>query len=295
MKAAGRWAWWNHHVPRYKTLPECVERARAAKLDGVIVKARYWDILEGFRKAGIRVGVEVYTKPMSNATDADALVEGIRRGAEFAVVNAEVKWEQPESGEQIRQLCNRVMAHSDSIELYASVDTRGRRMSMPYQQVLSQFITGWMPMIYPKAFYPAMPAGFVWAAFRDCLDYKDFAGKPVLPTIQTYDNITGPSVKDQLFDIHTRGFQGYQAYTIGHATDAEWQVIVDDAPEEETPDMRDSGLDSLIVGLDNEPIRFRVLQADMTFKEEILVYRRWLTLMVLGFLESTHSHTIKLV
>lgn len=166
---------------------------------------------------------------------------------------------------------------------------------MPYQQELYRYIKGWMPMIYPKAFYPPMPTGSVLAAFRNCLDNKDFGGKPVLPTIQTYDGIGVAAVTRQIALCYARGLS-YQAYTIGHATDAEWAVIVNDAPQEhEEEDMKDSWLDYYILGLGGEQLYFNVLQADMSFKAESMTYRRYLTLMVLGFLESTHSHTVRLV
>lgn len=291
MKAAGRWAWWNQYIPREMTVDKCIERAKQAKLDGVIVKAGYWGVFEEFKRAGIRVGIEAYCYPQHAVRDADLLIQGIQCGAEFAVVNAEAEWEQPDSGEQMRQLCSRFRNSYPHHELYASVDTRGRRMLMPYQQVLYQYITGWMPMIYPKAFRPSMPTGSVSAAFRDCIDGKDFAGKPVLPTIQTYDGIGVTAVTSQIARCYERGLKGYQAYTIGHATDPEWEVIVNDAPQEQEEDeMKDQWLDSYILGLGGEQLYFNVLQADMTFKEESMTYRRWLTLQALGFLESDHSH-----
>jgi hypothetical protein len=287
MKAAGRWAWWNQYIPI--TIDKCIVRAKEAKLDGVIVKAQYPGVLQLFKDACIRVGVDVYAYPHTAITDADLLVRGIRMGAEFAIINAEHEWEQPDSGEQMRQLCERFREQSPA-ELYASVDTRGRRMLMPYQQVLSRYITGWMPMIYPKAFRPSMPPGSVTQAFIDCVDVRDFAGKPVLPTIQTYDSIGVAAVTSQIARCFERGFKGYQAYTIGHATDAEWAVIVNDAPrqEEQMPDW----LDTTIVDLSGQPLLFNVLQADMSFREESMTYKRWLTLQALGFLEDSHSHKV---
>ncbi len=292
MKAAGRWAWWNQYIPI--TVDRCIERAKEAKLDGVIVKGLYWNVMESFIQAGIHVGVDVYAYPQHAARDADTLVEGIKRGAKFAVVNAEHEWEQPDSGEQMRQLCDRFVEGTvgQAPEIYASVDTRGGRMSRPYQQVLSRYITGWMPMIYPKAFRPSMPTGSVTQAFIDCLDgHLPWAGKPVLPTIQTYDGIGVTAVVRQIAQCYARGLKGYQAYTIGHATDPEWEAIAMDAPQEQEEDeMKDSWLDSYILGLGGEQLYFNVLQADMSFKEESMTYRRWLTLQALGFLESDHSH-----
>jgi hypothetical protein len=116
-------------------------------------------------------------------------------------------------------------------ELYASVDTRGNRMALPFMRVLASHITAWLPEVYPLAFRPARPAGFVERAFADCLDGKDFGGIPVLPTIQTYDGIGAQAVVDQVAEVNRRGLPGYQAYTIAHATDEEWAAAF---PKEDT-------------------------------------------------------------
>ncbi len=240
MKAAGRWAWWN----QYSRVPiaTCIERAKEAKLNGVIVKAGYWGTMEDFRQAGIAVGVEAYTYPNRTESDAADLLMGLDRGAQFIVINAEVEWEGHDSLPMERLIAN-IRERAPDVELYASVDTRGNRTRLPYQRVLAERITGWMPMIYPKAFYPAMPIGYVHAAFHDCMTSgQDFNGKPVLPTIQTYDSMGAAAVIRQLQEVYrrevgNRELGGYQAYTIGHATDEEWAVIVADAPEED--DMAD--------------------------------------------------------
>jgi hypothetical protein len=112
------------------------------------------------------------------------------------------------------------------VELYASVDTRGNRLGLPYQQVLRRHITGWLPMIYPKTFGQG-----VAKAFSACLDGKDFGGIPILPTIQTYDGLGAAAVAEELAAVNLRALLGCQAYTIAHATDAEWAEF---AREEDT-------------------------------------------------------------
>jgi hypothetical protein len=101
-------------------------------------------------------------------------------------------------------------------------------MALPYQRVLADHVAGWLPMVYPKAFGKS-----VRAAFSASLDGKDFAGKPVLPTIQTYDHIGAEAVAQQIAEVRRRPdlSGGYQAYTIAHATDAEWAVLTSDAEE----------------------------------------------------------------
>ena len=220
--AAGGWAWWNG----FGTLPiaSCVQRAKEAALHGIIVKWGHWEAWEAFQRAGVPLAVERYVYPHQAALEARRLAEGIDRGGRFAVINAEIEWESL-GPEPMRQLIAEFRRHQPTAELYASVDTRGGRMALPYQRVLAEHAAGWMPMVYPKAFRPSRPAGYVAQAFRDCLDGKDFGGKPVLPTIQTYDQIGAAAVRAQLAEVRRRGLRGYQAYTIAHATDGEWAEV----------------------------------------------------------------------
>lgn len=225
MKAAGWWTWWNQYgsVP----LGECVERAR--RTAGVIVKANYWPQMELFRAAGIPVAVERYVYPTQPLQEAAMLAEGIRRGALFAVINAEVEWEQAGSagGAAMTQLIEAFRRAYPHVELYASVDTRGGRMLAPYQQVLKQHVAGWMPMIYPKAFGQSVERAFAAALDGSA---KDFGGKPVLPTFQTYDGIGSPFVHGQMAEVRRRELLGGQAYTVGHATGAEWDAFLLELP-----------------------------------------------------------------
>jgi hypothetical protein len=117
-------------------------------------------------------------------------------------------------------------------ELYASVDTRGNRLSLPYQRVLAEHVVGWMPMVYPAMFRPQRPAGFVRQAFADCLDGKDFRGKPVLPTLQAFNRIGAVALRGEIDQTTDRGLSGYQLYTIAHATDEEWEVVVEQSNAE---------------------------------------------------------------
>jgi len=221
MKAAGFWTWWNQFSP----LPfaACVDRTK--KCDGVIVKAIYWPQFDAFKAAGIPVAVERYVYPSQPLQEARYLADGVQRGARFAVVNAEVEWEsQPVA--PMRQLLDELVRLAPGVEVYASVDTRGNRTSLPYQQELIGRCTAVMPMIYPAAFRPAQPPGFVAAAFRDCLDSgQDFQGKSVLPTIQAYDQIGAEDVLAQFQESDRRGFLGCNLYTVGHATLDEWAVF----------------------------------------------------------------------
>jgi hypothetical protein len=223
--AAGRWAWWN----QYGSVPigACVRRALDAGLDGVIVKWGYPEARLAFAGAGVPWATERYVYPAQPELEAQRLAQDIGRGARFAVINAEIEWE-PLDPEPMQRLIAEFRRLQPSAELYACVDTRGNRMSLHYQRVLAEHVAGWMPMVYPGAF-----AQTVSRAFAAALDNKDFRGKPVMPAIQTYGGIGAGAVAEQLTEVRRRGLAGYQAYTIAHATDEEWGVIVSDAPEEE--------------------------------------------------------------
>lgn len=220
MKAEGTWAWWN----QYGNIPMETCLRRSHQVDGVIVKAGFWNEFDAFKNEGIHLGVEAYVKPSTVAFDANLLVEGVRRGAEFIVINAEVEWDHTD-GTAMSTLISMIRQHTQA-EIYASVDTRGNRTHLSYQQVLGREATAWMPMIYPLAFYEHRPSGYVQQAFVDCLDRgQDFRGKPILPTLQTYGNIGAEAVQQEIDECKRREMSHGQAYTICHARLEEWQKI----------------------------------------------------------------------
>lgn len=223
MKAAGFWSWWNS----FGTVPleTCVDRAKRLN-GGVIVKWGYWEAFNAFRQAGVPVAIERYVYPTQPIAEAKRLSDGMNRGAEFAVINAEVEWET-QRARPMEQLISEFRQYQPNAELYAAVDTRGTRTSLPYQRVLGQHITAWMSMVYPKAFRPHMPAHMVTAAFRDCFDSgQSFYGKPHVPIIQTYNHIGAAAVVEQLDQVAARGFPGVSAYTVCHALTQEWSAFI---------------------------------------------------------------------
>ncbi len=224
--AAGRWAWWN----QYGTAPLalCVQRAQAARLRGVIVKWGYREARDAFVRGGIAWATERYVYPDQPEVEARRLAEDIAAGARFAVINAEVEWE-PLDAEPVRRLIAEFRRLQPAAELYASVDTRGSRTTLPYQRVLAEHIAGWLPMIYPGAF--GQPVREAFAAALDVPAMRA-ATLPVLPTIQTYGGIGASIVREQIEEVRRRGLPGYQAYTIAHATDEEWSELVRDAEVE---------------------------------------------------------------
>lgn len=228
--AEGRWAWWN----QYGSVPvaTCVRRAKDARLRGVIVKWGYPEARTAFAQAEVPWATENYVYPDQPEVEARRLAEDVSVGGRFAVINAEVEWESARGGgaEPMRRLVAEFRRHQPTAELYASVDTRGNRMDLPYQRVLAEHVAGWMPMVYPKAAQQSVQDAF--AASLDVGAIRE-SPLPVLPTIQTYDDIGAEAVRAQIAEVRRRGLPGYQAYTIAHATDAEWAALVNDAGEDE--------------------------------------------------------------
>ncbi len=298
MRASGKGAWWNQYSNR--AVPDCIARAKDSDIQFVIVKADYPSVVDQFLEAGIRVGIENYTKPDNPEREGEDLARGIARGGDFAVINAEKEWESKGTG-PMQRLIGAFRNRQPDTELYASTDTRGGRIGLPYQQVLGEYISGWMPMIYPLAFRSYRPAGYIATAFADCLDRgQDFQGKPVLPTLQTYDRIGAEAVKEMIAEVKRRGLQGYQAYTIGHATDSEWQVITrDDSSVPYTPPTPDDRwevpwLEEKIIGLDGKLKFFSVIESGLTTRTLSLTRKEWIHLSSLGLIVNTHKHQITL-
>ena len=222
--ASGRWAWWNNYgsVP----LATCVRRAQEARLRGVIVKQGFDAARDAFARAGVVWATERYVYPDQPEAEARLLAAEIDRGAAFAVIDAEAEWE-PLGPEPMQRLLAEFRRLQPRTELYACVDTRGGRNALPYQRILTDHVAGWMPMVYPQAFGQSVPNAF--AAAFDGVSFN----KPVLPAVQTYGGIGTTMVAQQIDEVRRRGLDGYQAYTIAHATDDEWAVIVRNAGAEE--------------------------------------------------------------
>jgi hypothetical protein len=191
----------------------------------VIVKWGYTSAREAFARAGIAWATERYVYPDQPEIEARRLADDIAAGARFAVVNAEVEWEALDAS-PMRRLVAEFRRLQPRAELYACVDTRGNRTSLPYQRVLAEHVAGFMPMVYPGAFGQS-----VRDAFASALDGRRFDGKPVLPAIQTYGGVGPSMVREQIEEVRRRGLRGYQAYTIAPASDAEWAVLTEEADE----------------------------------------------------------------
>ncbi len=269
MEPTGLWAWINQYaIPPYDQI---LFRAQAVR--GIILKWGMLEIRHLLQSAGIPWAVEAYIYPHAATLWGERLAQWYNDGAQFVVVNAEIEWSAPGSGEAMEAFCLSLNAHSRRgrpLPLYASVDTRGNRMHYPYQQILAENIKGWMPMIYPKAFQQT-PA----RAFVACLESgQDFKGLPVYPTLQTYDHIGPKAVTQQLTEVHNRTLPGCQAYTLGHATKEEWEAFAMD------------WFDEVITGFGG-PVQYRVLVGgapEYPTEWRTLTHRQWMQLQEWGLI-----------
>jgi len=181
-----------------------------------------------FTKAGIPWGTERFVYPDQPLAEAGKLANAVDAGAQFAVVNAEeqVGWR---GAYPMRILLDELYRRHPNLQVYASIDSRGDRNWRPFQRELLQRSDAALPMIYPLAFRPSAPNGFISRAFADSLDNKAFFGRPIYPSIQTYAGIGADAVRQQIAEVHRRGLPGYNVYTLGHATSPEWAAVEKDA------------------------------------------------------------------
>jgi hypothetical protein len=203
-----------------------VRRARERPLDYVVVKYGYPHVERAFAAAGIRWATERFVYPEQPEAEAKMLADAVDAGAAFAVINAE-DWVGWSAAAPMERLVSAFRRWHPTVELYASIDSRGHRSSLPFMGTLRAHVTAWMPMVYPWDFEQP-----VATAFAAALDGLYTGGKPVLPTIETYPNSrTGArpgaaGVEAQVAEVRRRGLPGYNIYTLGHATAEEWLAVV---------------------------------------------------------------------
>ena len=284
MEPLGRWAW----VNQYANIGANKLSRRSKQVSGIIIKYGLSDKRDTIQSAGVPWAVEHYCYPSTTSRQGIELAQWYDAGAEFVVINAEIEW-AVEPAQKMRDLINTIRSHSSrgNVPLFASVDTRGVRTTQPYQEVLSGEIVGWMPMIYPKAFGQSPQD-----AFRASLGTgQRFAGKPVYPTIQTYDNIGAVPVVKQNVETAARDLPGNQAYTISHATDEEWEAYTRGyVPEGKDTD--EMWLEQTIIGFDGKPIEFEWMVGgapNYPTTEGSLDHKTWILLMEMGLIVRTVS------
>ena len=235
---SGIGAWWNGNGPIDHDLFAVVHRAQQAQLDYVVVKYGHPDVEQAFTAGGIRWGTERFVYANDPAGEATMLANAVDAGAAFAVINAEGGGgfdDSQSAGDAMTALIDAFRARHADTPLYASIDTRGGRLTSPYQQVAIKRCDGLMPMVYPLAFYEHRPAGYVRSAVGDALAPIIGAAPAsirVHPTLQAYPNensgesMGGNDILDEIRQAAQYGPASLSFYTIGHATDDEWQQVV---------------------------------------------------------------------
>lgn len=186
-----------------------------------------------------------------------------KTGAIAAVLNVEY-WDWDTTGDVTRNLIAGFRVAQTTMPLYTSLDTRRDKLDYPYQHILAELCDGVMPMCYPLAFQQT-PENAVKATFNDAL-FILWKNKPVVATIQTYDNIGGPNAARTLNALPP-GVVGYNAYTLGHATDAEWAAVVGPVP---APAPLPAPAPPPAPGDDVNPIAFGLIKLRNTWLETII-------------------------
>ncbi len=145
-------------------------------------------------------------------------------GAVINLEEADGGWHR-DSGSRTVELINTFRRLCPNKPLYASLDTRAGRPNYEYQKVCAQLCDGVMPMVYPKAFGQSAAEAFN-ASINQTFVSK-WAGKPIIPTIQTYDGIGPVVVNGSVAAATDHCVNGVNAYTLGHATESEWRAFVE--------------------------------------------------------------------
>src|SRR3990170_940305 len=144
-------------------------------------------------QAGLLVAAEVFSIPRTCREEGQLLRRAVLGGGALSVVlNAEPPHEA-DSGDGVQRFLE---AFSGAAPLFAATDFRGDRLARPYHVELAKAVAGWMPMVYPHAFYPDRPFGDLQRAFDDVYwQWRELGPRlpepgrsaPLYPVIQAYD------------------------------------------------------------------------------------------------------------
>ncbi len=259
--------WYNGYEPFFITTEKVVQRVLDANIEPLIVKYGHADVERAVTAAGSEWWTEKYVKPQRVERDGNQLADAVDAGARGVVINAEegAGWHLT-AGDVMERLIGIVRHRCPSTPIWVSLDTRADRLQQPYERAGVALADGVIPMVYPTLFWPSMPPGYVECAFADCLDGKDFQGKPVRPAIQAFTEGAAPhpgplGVRAQLDEVLRRRLDGCSIYTVGAATAEEWNAIrawyrdhggVPQAPISEVAELKIQlwGLGQVVMSLD---------------------------------------------
>ncbi len=217
---------WCHNG--YFTVPvgEVVRRARGARLDALIIKYGDPQFELGIAAAGVRWGVERFVYASQAEHEGARLADAVDAGAEFAVANCEPNdgggWGDEGAAAAIRALIDTFRSRHPGRALYVCADLRGgRSLGAPFvREAARGGVTGWMPMVYPKAFGQT-----VTEAFDAAYPGAAYLGLPCMPVLQTYDDVGAPAVAEQLAEAKRRGAEAASLYVVEAATEAELEAV----------------------------------------------------------------------
>ncbi len=230
-----RGAWLNQYaVP---TLGEFAERS--PHVDYLIIKAT--EVLEPFADRLGEIGkpwlAEIYPYQSNAAGFGAELGRWMQKAAcvggvlNFEDEDTEGDWDSA-TAETVNAVFAEVEARS-ALPLYASLDTRGERPNDIYQLICCDRCVGVMPMVYPKQFGQSVADAF--ASAITALMGMRWSDKLIVPTIQTFNEVGSGTVNAEC--LIAAKFDGYTAYTLGHATDDEWGAFAGGKlPHEQEPE-----------------------------------------------------------
>jgi hypothetical protein len=156
------------------------------------------------RDSGLLLAAELYDIPGAWSAEADCLRWAVDNGAQSIVLNMEGPYEAEPSGANVDRLLGRFNNYAP---VWACTDFRGDNLALPFHKTLAKYVAGWMPMIYPKTFFPNTPFGDIQRAFDSAywswMRLKDglpLPGRtaPVLPAIQAYDGMDWEEMVGQI-------------------------------------------------------------------------------------------------
>jgi hypothetical protein len=228
----GRGAWINsYRVPSLEQFAD-----RVPHVDYLIISANDDDLLSFAQRLG-EIGkpwlVSIFPYRASPLSSIDRLLTWLQMpGCVGAVLNME------EGGDWLNDtqgvVTSGIIEALTGFNVYACLDTRGERANDDYQRVCAERCIGVMPMLYPAAFEQAVEVAY--AAVINQTMVTAWGWKPIMPVLQTYDNIGADAVALQV--SFAQRFSSYSAYTLGHATDEEWTAFIamaEPIPEPQIP------------------------------------------------------------
>ena len=217
-----------------------IEACKEASCDAIIGKCGYQgtyygnvyrDLVAQGHAANLQVGAEIYSYPDTVGVDSYVLNQALIAGADFLVIDAEEEWESAPADDMI-VLCAEIQR---SKPIYGCTDFRGNRITLPYHIILNRYVVGWMPMIYPQAFYPDRHAGYIAEAVNDSLALYRYlttiapATKILAPVIQAYGGMNYAEVAQQIALSYEYGAHAFSVY-VAHDFNPYARQSVHDAP-----------------------------------------------------------------